>query len=214
MTRARDVANIDGLLTTTGDTYYASAAATPARLGIGSTGQVLTVASGVPSWATPGGGAVALITAQAIGTGVSSVTVSNAFSTTYDSYRVILSGCTSSVASGNAIKITLGSVSTGYYYGGCFSSYNSTASALGGGNVGFWLAGALDNGPSSLAMEIYQPFLALPTYFSANNTFTTGRAGRIDGCQTASTSHTAFTLTPEGGTFTGGTLYVYGYAKV
>ena len=34
MTRARDVANIDGLLTTTGDTYYASAAGTPTRLGV------------------------------------------------------------------------------------------------------------------------------------------------------------------------------------
>ena len=56
MTRARDVANIDGLLTTTGDTYYASAAGTPARLGIGSSAQVLTVASGVPSWATPASG--------------------------------------------------------------------------------------------------------------------------------------------------------------
>jgi hypothetical protein len=55
MTRARDVANIDGLLTTTGDTYYASAAGTPARLGVGTTGQVLTVASGIPSWATPAG---------------------------------------------------------------------------------------------------------------------------------------------------------------
>jgi hypothetical protein len=53
MTRARDVANIDGLLTTTGDTYYASAAGTPARLGVGTTSQVLTVAAGVPSWATP-----------------------------------------------------------------------------------------------------------------------------------------------------------------
>lgn len=40
-------------LTTTGDTFYASAANTPARLAIGSTGQVLTVASGIPSWATP-----------------------------------------------------------------------------------------------------------------------------------------------------------------
>ena len=58
MTRARDVANIDGLLTTTGDTYYASAAGTPARLGIGSSAQVLTVASGVPSWATASSGAV------------------------------------------------------------------------------------------------------------------------------------------------------------
>jgi hypothetical protein len=56
MTRARDVANIDGVLTTTGDTYYASAAATPARLGIGSTGNVLTVAGGVPVWSAPAGG--------------------------------------------------------------------------------------------------------------------------------------------------------------
>jgi hypothetical protein len=53
MTRARDVANIDGLLTTTGDTYYASAAGTPARLGIGSTDQILKVSGGVPTWATP-----------------------------------------------------------------------------------------------------------------------------------------------------------------
>ena len=56
MTRARDVANIDGLLTTTGDTYYASAAGTPARLGVGSTGNVLTVSGGVPAWAAPAGG--------------------------------------------------------------------------------------------------------------------------------------------------------------
>jgi len=67
MTRARDVANIDGILTTTGDTFYASAAATPARLGVGSTGQVLTVASGVPSWATPSSGTPAYVGAVAYG---------------------------------------------------------------------------------------------------------------------------------------------------
>jgi hypothetical protein len=37
-------------LTTTGDIYYASAANTPARLGIGSTDQVLKVSGGVPVW--------------------------------------------------------------------------------------------------------------------------------------------------------------------
>ena len=43
--------------TTLGDIAYRSATAnTHTRLGIGSTGQVLTVASGVPSWATPAGG--------------------------------------------------------------------------------------------------------------------------------------------------------------
>jgi hypothetical protein len=46
------------LTTTTGDIIYASSANTPARLGIGSSAQVLTVASGVPSWATPSSGKV------------------------------------------------------------------------------------------------------------------------------------------------------------
>jgi len=44
------------VITTAGDILYASAANTPARLGIGSSGQVLTVASGVPSWAAAAAG--------------------------------------------------------------------------------------------------------------------------------------------------------------
>ena len=43
-------------LTTTGDIYYASGASTPARLGIGTTDQVLKVTAGVPAWATPASG--------------------------------------------------------------------------------------------------------------------------------------------------------------
>ena len=43
--------------TTTGDLAYRSATANVnTRLAIGTTGQVLTVAAGVPSWATPAGG--------------------------------------------------------------------------------------------------------------------------------------------------------------
>jgi hypothetical protein len=40
-------------MTTTGDIIYSSPGSTPVRLGIGSSGQVLNVASGVPAWATP-----------------------------------------------------------------------------------------------------------------------------------------------------------------
>jgi hypothetical protein len=43
-------------MTTTGDIIYSSSGSTPARLGIGTTGQVVTVASGIPSWATPSSG--------------------------------------------------------------------------------------------------------------------------------------------------------------
>ena len=50
----------NSLLTTTGDTIYASGASTPARLAIGTSGQTLTVsAGGVPEWATPAAGTTA-----------------------------------------------------------------------------------------------------------------------------------------------------------
>jgi hypothetical protein len=44
------------LTTTTGDIIYASSANTPARLGIGTASQVLSVSGGVPAWTTPSGG--------------------------------------------------------------------------------------------------------------------------------------------------------------
>lgn len=50
----------NSLLTTTGDTIYASSSSTPARLAIGTAGQTLTVsAGGVPEWATPAAGTTA-----------------------------------------------------------------------------------------------------------------------------------------------------------
>ena len=57
------------LTTTTGDIIYASGANTPARLGIGSSAQVLTVASGVPSWATPASGGMTLISTTTMNAG-------------------------------------------------------------------------------------------------------------------------------------------------
>jgi hypothetical protein len=50
----------NSLVTTTGDTIYASGASTPARLAIGTAGQTLTVsAGGIPEWATPAAGTTA-----------------------------------------------------------------------------------------------------------------------------------------------------------
>lgn len=46
------------LTTTTGDMIYASSSNTPARLAIGTTGQVLTVSGGVPTWAAASSGGV------------------------------------------------------------------------------------------------------------------------------------------------------------
>ena len=61
------------LTTTTGDIIYASGANTPARLGVGSTGNVLTVSGGVPAWAAPAGGGKVLQVVQATTTTSTSV---------------------------------------------------------------------------------------------------------------------------------------------
>ena len=46
-------AGMSNPMTTTGDIIYSSSGSTPARLGIGTTGQVLNVTGGVPAWTTP-----------------------------------------------------------------------------------------------------------------------------------------------------------------
>ena len=59
-------------ITTNGDTLYGTGSGTFSRLGIGSTGNVLTVAGGIPSWAAPasGGGMTLLSTTTLTGTSV------------------------------------------------------------------------------------------------------------------------------------------------
>jgi hypothetical protein len=77
-------------MTTTGDTIYSSSGSTPARLGIGTAGQVLQVNSGAtaPEWATPagGGGMTLLETLTLSGTSV----VSSSIAGTYKDLQIIV----------------------------------------------------------------------------------------------------------------------------
>jgi len=86
-------------LTTTGDMIYASAANTPARLGIGSSGQVLTVASGIPSWAAVASGGMTLLSTTTISGVSTSVTgISGAYTNLVISIEnVVLSGTDTSI---------------------------------------------------------------------------------------------------------------------
>jgi hypothetical protein len=64
MTRARDVSNIDGLLTTKGDIYAATGAGVVVRQGVGANGTVLTANSALDDgleWATPAAGGMTSI---------------------------------------------------------------------------------------------------------------------------------------------------------
>jgi hypothetical protein len=75
-------------MTTTGDTIYSSSGSTPARLGIGTTGQVLTVAAGVPSWATPSAGGGGKVLQVVAGT---SSTISTSTSSSYQNSNLSVS---------------------------------------------------------------------------------------------------------------------------
>ena len=93
-----DTTGMTNPMTTTGDTIYSSSGSTPARLGIGSTGQVLTVAAGVPSWATPaaGGGGKVLQVVYA-STSTTASTSSTSFSDTGLTLNITPSSASSKV---------------------------------------------------------------------------------------------------------------------
>jgi hypothetical protein len=86
-----------GLATyTTGDVIYASATNTLAKVGIGSTGQVLTVAGGIPTWAAAASG----------------VTITNDTSTATALYPTFTSATSGSVSGLNVTSTKLTSVPT------------------------------------------------------------------------------------------------------
>jgi hypothetical protein len=79
------------VITTTGDLIYASAANTPARRGIGSTGEVLTVSGGVPTWAAPASaGGMTLLSTTSVSS-QSTVTISS-ISGSYTNLQVWIEG--------------------------------------------------------------------------------------------------------------------------
>ena len=82
------------VLTTTGDMVYSSSGTTAARLAIGSSAQVLTVAGGIPSWATPSaGGAYTSLASGSITNGLSLTSISGSYT---DLYLQINNACPTS----------------------------------------------------------------------------------------------------------------------
>ena len=209
-----DAKTAKSTLSTTGDIYYASSANTPARLGIGSTDQVLKVSGGVPVWATPAAGALTLISSTTIGTTVTSVTVSSAFSATYENYLITINGGVASES--NTLDLQLGSTTTGYYWFGIYGNAGSTSLAGDNGNntTKFRYVGVGDTNILQGQVYLQNPNLAKATMLTGQSTRTgTGGMNYNAGSETSTTQHTAFTLTASSGTITGGKIRVYGYSN-
>lgn len=151
-----------------------------------------------------------LVKTQTIGNAVSSVTVSSAFSTTYDNYLITVTNATMSVDTN--FSMSLGSTATGYYGFLVYGSYaGSAVSGAGNNNTAFWSwAGGGSN--CTAHIELKQPYLNLGTQIRSWIRYGTVY-GQYVGLLDNTTSYTAFTITPASGTMTGGTISVYGYRK-
>ena len=161
----------------------------------------------------PASSGLTLITAQTIGSAVSSVTVSSVFSATYDNYKIILSGGAASDTS--PILLQLGATTSDYYQGIARSNYSNGAyDGLNVNNGANWYAGEFTSTGSNINVDLRQPFGSTRTTISAlyGSVRTSGFGAAGNGFLNNATSYTAFTLSvnsPE--TMTGGVIRVYGY---
>ena len=158
-----------------------------------------------------------LVKSQAISAGVSSVTVTSAFSTDYTNYRIIVTGIGCSVGA-QSIKFQLNN-STGstYSIGGVYGTFGSTAvTGYGPAAATSWTdLLALDTVTQGASIDLFTPFTTTRTTVLANSVRSGATANGwyfMTGMDTNAVSNTGFTIAPVGaGTFTGGTISVYGY---
>ena len=167
------------------------------------------------AWVVQTGGLV-LVKTQTIGSAVSSVAVTSAFSSTYDNYKIVINGGVGSTDID--LGLQLGATTTGYYHSMVYGSYaaGSPTNAAGANGSNFQYSGNADTGMIQANIEVLAPNLAKKTSMSANfaRMLTGGIAGSHNGFLNNTTQYTDFTIVASTGTLTGGTIYVYGYAKV
>jgi len=164
----------------------------------------------VPTGATNGTvGATGTVT---IGSAVSSVTVSGAFSSLYDNYKILVN---STASTQQSIGIRLGSSVTDYngflIYGDLGAATVVGFRVIGGSLLPYIGGAAAASQASTASVEILNPFATSYTKFNAGAYMDTGSFGQIHGEHRVATSHTAFTIICATGTITGGTIRVYGY---
>lgn len=201
--------------TTLGDIEYRSSTAnTNTRLGIGSTGQVLTVSGGVPAWTTPSAGGMTLINTG--GTTLTGATVAiNSIPATYKNLQLVIRNF-KPATDNKGISIRFNSDSTANRHAINFSNagaglaFDSTEAATGYAND--------DTVANGLIVIDFPDYANTTTWkwassilMTTNETTTTQfnyRRGFFAYNQTGAIS--SLLLLPESGNFTSGTAFLYG----
>ena len=166
------------------------------------------------AWATVGPDApgMALVKTQTIGTAVSTVAVTDVFSSTYDNYKILISGGAGST--GAQLTMVLGATTTGYYYGANGYNYSNSAAGVGAANqAAFAYMGYFSADGIYSDIMVLGPNLAKQTVVTAQwaENKTNGASFSMSGYLANTTQYTGFTIGVSSGTLTGGTIKIYGY---
>jgi len=205
------------LTTTTGDIIYASTANTPARLGIGSSAQVLTVASGIPSWATPASGGLTQIVSASF-TASAGISVNNCFTSTYKNYKVVFRVKASTTAGTIAWRWrTSGTdlASGTYYYGWNLTNNNATTTLSGAnGANSIDLGGVTETGYfNNYSYDVFGPQAntQVPSFYGGGTFTNAGQRGFGGAISITVGAYDGFSLVTSQNIT--GEYTVYGYAN-
>ena len=199
--------------TTLGDIEYRSSTAnTNTRLGIGTTGQVLSVSGGVPAWVTSSSGGMTLISTTSLSG--ASVTLSS-IPQTYKSLYLVLSGVTTSSGNGG-FRILPNNVSNlsdqSMVRGGVATDLGAGTIRLDGGadhlgsNANNAWAVTINDYTSSTAFKPYNLYGFWVVPAPADKTIIGGGAFR------STTAITSLVIDHESNTMNAGTVLLYGVA--
>jgi len=211
------------LVTAKGDLIVATSSGVVTNQAVGTDGQVLTAdstqADGV-RWATPSANGTVLITTQTL-SGVTSQSINNCFSSTYQNYIIVFSAYCATSANNPTMKLRASGTdsSSGYYIAFTSANWTNGSASTGYTNNGSsWdqrPLGSLDTSSTSLSgttMTLYSPFAATNTAFTASyldaRTGANNGAGSTGGVHNSATSYDGFTIINA--TAMTGTVRVYG----
>ena len=142
-----------------------------------------------------------------------STTFSSVFSATYQAYLVTFTNVLATA--GDDFNLQLGATTTGYYYGGAGSAPTGGAAVVQGSNVAsFRVSTAGTTKYTGGNLWLYNPFLSVETTYQTVriNPDTTGNMVTVQGFLNNTTSYTAFTMAMVSGSFSSGTINIYGLA--